>query len=314
MIHKIITHPGQAHQDDLLAVSVMLAMYPEARVERRVPTPQELEDHNVACIDIGGQYDPALNNFDHHQWGSGSLAGESCPCAATLVVEHYTGLQRPSEHIPYDGELYNCFPALRFLDHIDNHGPYKTASKYVYVDPDRPKHTDAQIKGCASLLMDSFPMPMQFLLTAFQNWDTNESWLRPCLTLMGTDIINQAKAYTEAVARIEQEPPTLHPVHDVTGTRYIAVYDDELTFTERGVLTQYLKDKHRGVVVVASHDDRGPGWSCVQFDGDTTMDTRRVKDDERVLFAHASGFIMKTKNELSIEDVVGLIREAMGNH
>jgi len=87
------------------------------------------------------------------------------------------------------------------------------------------------------------------------------------------------------------------------------VYDDELTFTERRVLTQYLKGIG-GFAVVASHDDRGPGWSCVQFDGNTTMDTRRVAKDPRVLFAHKGGFIMKTKDELSIEEVVKLICEA----
>jgi hypothetical protein len=32
-----------------------------------IQTEQELEDPEVAVVDIGHQHDPKLNNFDHHQ-------------------------------------------------------------------------------------------------------------------------------------------------------------------------------------------------------------------------------------------------------
>ncbi|MBD36927.1 MAG: hypothetical protein CMI28_02470 [Opitutae bacterium] len=65
MIKTIITHPGGAHKDDFLACSVLLSNHP-ASIFRRDPTEQELEDPEVAVVDIGHQHDPELNNFDHH--------------------------------------------------------------------------------------------------------------------------------------------------------------------------------------------------------------------------------------------------------
>jgi len=32
-----------------------------------MPTEEELEDRTVAVLDVGGRFDPDLNNFDHHQ-------------------------------------------------------------------------------------------------------------------------------------------------------------------------------------------------------------------------------------------------------
>ena len=66
MIKTIITHPGGAHKDDFLACSVLLSNHPVS-IFRRDPTEQELEDPEVAVVDIGHQHDPKLNNFDHHQ-------------------------------------------------------------------------------------------------------------------------------------------------------------------------------------------------------------------------------------------------------
>lgn len=299
-IHTIITHPGMAHQDDLLAVSVLLALYPDAELERRPPTEDELADWQVAIVDIGQQYDPALNNFDHHQWD----AGEACPCSASLVLEHYTGLQRGH----HDGPLYDCFPQLKFVDRLDNHGPKVVAEGYTIPNKVDPKGYAEQVSRITDMVYDSAPMPTQFLLDAFTRHN-HLPWVRPCLTEMGTELLRKAKAYTEAVNRINNEPPVMHEIPGRYGC--IATYDDELSQVERQALAQYLdKTYPGGVAVVASHDDRGPGWSCVQHNHNKTMDTTKLAKDPRVLFAHKGGFIMKTKEELSIEEVVDLIREA----
>ena len=63
----IITHGGMAHRDDFLAVSLALALNGTVPVLRRNPMDDELNNPDVLVLDVGGQYDPALNNFDHHQ-------------------------------------------------------------------------------------------------------------------------------------------------------------------------------------------------------------------------------------------------------
>ena len=42
----IITHPGSAHFDDMTAVSLILAVYPDSkfRIERREPAQAELDN------------------------------------------------------------------------------------------------------------------------------------------------------------------------------------------------------------------------------------------------------------------------------
>src|SRR6056300_989858 len=84
MIKTIITHPGGAHKDDFLACSVLLSNHPVS-IFRRDPTEQELEDPEVAVVDIGHQHDPELNNFDHHQ-----LPRDHEPtCALSLVLQKF---------------------------------------------------------------------------------------------------------------------------------------------------------------------------------------------------------------------------------
>ena len=69
MEHLIITHAGSAHFDEMLAVSLILAKYPEQRfrVERREPLASELNDPQIWVVDIGQRFEPELRNFDHHQ-------------------------------------------------------------------------------------------------------------------------------------------------------------------------------------------------------------------------------------------------------
>ncbi|RME27279.1 MAG: hypothetical protein D6806_04870, partial [Deltaproteobacteria bacterium] len=65
---RIVTHGGQAHHDELLAVALALGRFGPLPVERRDPTGEELDDPRVMVIDIGRRHEPRLLDFDHHQW------------------------------------------------------------------------------------------------------------------------------------------------------------------------------------------------------------------------------------------------------
>ena len=112
MIQTIITHPGGAHKDDVLAVSVLIAKY-SAPVFRREPTEQELADPTIAIVDIGNEHEPQKANFDHHHFPR-----EHPPtCSLSLVLQHL-GL--------YEDALQFC-EWLEPAEWLDSRGPNKTA-------------------------------------------------------------------------------------------------------------------------------------------------------------------------------------------
>ncbi|MFT5434767.1 MAG: uncharacterized UPF0160 family protein, partial [Myxococcota bacterium] len=111
-ITQILTHPGGAHKDDLLAVCVLIAKS-GAPVVRRDPTDADLADPTIAVVDIGGSHDPSQLNFDHHHFPR-----EHPPtCALSLVLQHL-GM--------YEDALQLC-DWLETAEWFDSRGPNKTA-------------------------------------------------------------------------------------------------------------------------------------------------------------------------------------------
>ncbi len=110
----IITHPGSAHFDEMTAVSMILAMHPDAgfRIERREPSQAELDDPRVWVVDVGDRHEPDKRNFDHHQ----SL---DCPAGFVLVAD-YLGLL----------ETMSVLPWWQFKDSVDRFGPVKSSELF----------------------------------------------------------------------------------------------------------------------------------------------------------------------------------------
>ncbi len=111
MSKLIVTHPGTAHFDDVTAISLITAAYPETdfRIERREATSVEKDSPDIWVVDTGGRYEPEKRNFDHHQ----SL---ECPASFVLVAK-YLGLT----------EALEVFPWWKFKDSVDRIGPVKSS-------------------------------------------------------------------------------------------------------------------------------------------------------------------------------------------
>lgn len=94
-INKVVTHPGIHHADDALAVALLYMDlgYDALSVERRVPTPEDLANPEVAVVDIGGVFDPESHNYDHHQRGGAGArdADGNGPYAAAGLVWNFSG-------------------------------------------------------------------------------------------------------------------------------------------------------------------------------------------------------------------------------
>jgi hypothetical protein len=111
-LQRIVTHPGGAHKDDLLACCVLIAKY-GCPIVRRDPTDEELADASIAIVDIGGSHDPALQNFDHHHFPR-----EHPPTCSLSLVLDALGL--------YEDAMKFC-DWLEPAEWFDSRGPNKTA-------------------------------------------------------------------------------------------------------------------------------------------------------------------------------------------
>lgn len=91
----IVTHSGSFHVDDVLAASVLARLFPLVDL-KRTRDPNELETFrntpNVILFDVGGDYAPEMNNFDHHQIDAPLREDDLKYSAFGLIWRHY-GMQ-----------------------------------------------------------------------------------------------------------------------------------------------------------------------------------------------------------------------------
>ena len=104
-VEKITVHEGTFHADEVFADAILKDLFPEfmkigvsERVNYveyiRTRDPDILKEASVSkenmLVDVGGKYDPAMFNFDHHQFkGAGSRENGVGYAAAGLVWKHY---------------------------------------------------------------------------------------------------------------------------------------------------------------------------------------------------------------------------------
>jgi uncharacterized UPF0160 family protein len=111
----IITHPGIFHADDVLATAILLEAYntEPCFIVRRMPTVQDTPSSNCIIVDVGRTYNPAKQQFDHHQWADGNRPDEAnrpnggWPYAAAGLVwkEHGLTAVRNITHAGYDEDV-----------------------------------------------------------------------------------------------------------------------------------------------------------------------------------------------------------------
>lgn len=65
---KILTHAGVFHADEVLAIATIKSLFSyEIPIERvNEVSEEDMQDPQVLVLDIGGEYNPELGNFDHH--------------------------------------------------------------------------------------------------------------------------------------------------------------------------------------------------------------------------------------------------------
>ncbi|MEL6431731.1 MAG: MYG1 family protein [Planctomycetota bacterium] len=268
-IRLVVTHPGGAHKDDLLAVSVLVALH-GCPVERREPTSEDLADPAVAVVDVGGAHDPARANFDHHQFPRDHRP----TCSLSLVLDAL-GL--------YEDALKFC-DWLETAEHFDSRGPKRTA-EWLGV----PRRAVSQL---------SSPIDVS-LLKAFAAPPSHQpgELVHGFLELVGRDLVGylrDVRAGIESV-RARAQRWSIAIEGDTVETLFLPredeAPDEPSASLARLVRAEGLEDTIGALVYP---DRRSEGYGLTRYEDDPRLDFTRIEGEPDVHFAHASGFVAKT--------------------
>jgi len=117
---KIITHDGIFHADDAMAVALLLEFVKDVRVLRtREVTKEDKNNPNIWIVDVGGEYDPALHNFDHHH-------DAALPSACHLVLFYLLSIKK----VTVD-EYLELEDAIKSISNIDCNG-YENETNFIF--------------------------------------------------------------------------------------------------------------------------------------------------------------------------------------
>lgn len=269
MIKHILTHPGGAHKDDLLAVSVLIAKF-GAPVVRREPTPEDLNDPSIAVVDVGGLHDPERMNFDHHHFER----DHKPICALSLVLQHL-GLYEDAR---------NFCDWLEPAEWFDSRGPKKTAEMLGV-----PRRAVSQLNSPIDItLLRRFA-----LVSELSAGDP----LYEVLRFVGEDLLEYLRVARERIESVKGHVEHWSISH--AGEAIEALFlprTDPLTDEPSTAVSDYLRSEglEDSTAALVYPDRRGKGYGIGRYEDHPQLDFSRVGEEPDVHFAHKSGFMCKT--------------------
>ncbi|MDG1983083.1 MAG: MYG1 family protein [Planctomycetota bacterium] len=268
-LSTIVTHPGGAHKDDLIATCVLVALH-GCPVVRRDPTPEEVADPSVAVVDVGGEDDAALNNFDHHQFPR-----EHPPTCSLSLVLAGLGL--------YEDARQFC-EWLEPAEWFDSRGPKKTA-EWLGV----PRSAIGKLNS---------PIDMTLLRrfaseTEHRPGETVYEFMR----MTGEDLLGYLRGVRSDIEFVG--------LHSQRWSVKVGTETIEALFLPRAAgvrqepsssLARFIRASGLAgeVGAMVYPDRRGEGYGIGRYVDDPRLDFSRLDGEQDVHFAHMSGFMCKT--------------------
>ena len=263
----IVTHPGSAHKDDLLACCLLLHQH-QVPIYRREPTEEDLSDHRIAVVDVGGEHEPSKSNFDHHQFPR----DHEPICALSLVLKDL-GLYKDARQF--------C-EWLEPAEWFDTRGPFSTA----------------QWLGVDRAVMNQLNSPIDItLLRRF----AQQSELRPgeaiweVMRMIGEDLITYLKTLRE---RVDYVAANSQIIEVGEGTNMVSVLymprSETMPDDSSSGLGRYIESTGKKVDGLIYPDRRGSGYGLSRHEDSPKLDFTRIENEVDVHFAHARGFVAKT--------------------
>jgi hypothetical protein len=274
----VITHPGQAHADEVIAIAILLTKLGVTQIIRRQPTEDELNDPDTWVIDVGGRYEPDRRNFDHH-----NVPGNENDCSFDLILDHFN----------LSVAARAASPWLAFKSSIDCYGPYATASKFG-MDPET---LFATISPIESQVLQLFAEAQEIKPGDF---------LYQLMEMVGRGLVDY---WTKFAYQLELAyKATTIEADDLLFVDYRSVGS-----LGAGVMSKHMTDIRAAGSIVT--DDRDPGAEdrvvLYRHKDHPRVDFRRLNADE-MHFVHHNGFIAKTKDGDTTDDrIVELLEQAV---
>lgn len=264
-IRLILTHPGGAHKDDLLACAVLAAVH-GCPIVRREPTMDDLADPEVAVVDVGESHDPDLANFDHHQFPP----DHEPVCALSLVLM----------------ALGKYHDALRFCDWLE------TAERFDVTGP----ISTAKWLGVEREVLNRLNSPID--VTLLRRFAKSRELapgepLYEVVRWVGEDLLEYLRSLRERLDFIAAHAE----LWEVAGLKVLFMpRTDPLPDEPSAGLGRHLQavGLEHEVAGLVYPDRRGSGYGLSRHNDDPRFDFTRIEAEGDVHFAHLRGFVAKS--------------------
>jgi len=282
--HTILTHPGSAHKDEFLACSVLLALH-GVPIVRREPTEQELTDPTVCVVDVGNRHEPALNNFDHHQFPR-----EQTPtCSLSLVLQHL-GL--------YEDARRFC-EWLEFTEWIDCRGPVATA-QWLGISREAVNQLASPVDGSV----------IRRFAKASRLEKGDVVW--ELMRMVGEDLLAFVRLMHQRFSYLDQHSEVWELSLPGGPAKVLFLpRADPLPEDPSFAIDRYADHKGLSKLLVGAvyPDSRGSGYGLSRFRDHPRFDFLKVSQHPQVHFVHARGFLAKTR-ATKPEELKALLHQA----
>lgn len=274
-MYKIVVHPGSAHKDDFLSVSVLLSILDVQAVYRREATVEDLNDPYTYVVDVGMEYDADRCNFDHHQ-------DPALPCAFHLVMKHFGHHER----------AMLMFEWYAHMSMMDVRGPYRTAEHLG---------VDTSILFAASSPIDGYILSRFSRIDRLRRGDLFYLLMKE----FGEDLLAMIGRKMERLERLKSEALVV-PVKHLKAIVCTIADDPKLS------IDRYLRFLDDDLVAMSiTPSARGGGWEMLRIGDNINVDFRAVADNPEIRFVHANGFVAKTETLLPLDQTLELANQAV---
>lgn len=286
MIEKIIiTHNGIAHVDDFLSCCILLAKECDIKKIIRLPS-NETDINSVAIkgelffVDIGRQFNPTLNLFDHHQ-----LLNSLGLCSFNLIIKHYYNLDY--------NEQINILPQASFIGYADSNGVANALKSFI------PSISKMELDSSCILSISSL---LEFsILSWFSSLSEihDNELLFSTMKIIGKYIDNYIIARRDFYKKID-----LTNFIPLSSNIYVIDTIIQKGFTD--IIDSYFLDHALNPKILISRSSQKPNQWCA-IRRNTSIDFRKC-NSKAIEFIHNTGFFIVFKENTQIETIASIFK------
>lgn len=268
IMQLIVTHPGGAHKDDLLACSLLAHLH-GVPIQRREPTDADLANPAICVVDVGGAHAPELNNFDHHQFPRDAPP----QCALSLVLQSI-GL--------YEDALSFC-AWLRPAEWLDSLGPNETA----------------KLMGIPRTVLGELNSPLDMtLLNRFASHSelTPDNTIYQVMCMVGEDMVNYLRSTRQRLDYLKKHGKYWTIATDGEPLQALFLERSDAIAEDPGFgIYAFIgsEGKENEIHALVYPDRRGDGYGLTRYNDSPRLDFSQIESLEDVRFAHKRGFVAK---------------------